>query len=49
MLKKDWNVAVIAIVSDTSGESRKARKSLGEKYKWLVVIDCYAHQVHCSF
>lgn len=44
-LREDWAVIIIAIVTDASGEARKARQLLGEKYPWLVVLDCYAHQV----
>ena len=44
-LREEWAVVIIAIVTDASGEARKARRLLGEKYPWLVVLDCYAHQV----
>lgn len=44
-LREEWAVVIIAIVTDASGEARKACQLLGEKYPWLVVLDCYAHQV----
>ena len=44
-VQTEWGAIVIAIVTDASGESRKARRILGQKYPWLVVLDCYAHQV----
>ena len=44
-----WGAKLVAIVTDASGECRKARRILGEKYPSLVVLDCYAHQVCSSF
>ncbi|CDO76574.1 hypothetical protein BN946_scf184831.g10 [Trametes cinnabarina] len=46
MLGQDWNIIVVAFTSDASGESRAARIALLEKYPWLIVLDCYAHQVN---
>ncbi len=46
MLEKEWKCSVIAIVTDASGESRKARKLFKAKYPHVIVLDCYAHQVH---
>lgn len=45
-LKIDWNVTVIAFTTDASGESRKARRLLAEKFPQIVVPDCYAHQIN---
>ena len=45
----DWGVKVVAVCTDASGESRKARRLLKEKYLHLVTPDCYAHQVSGSF
>jgi hypothetical protein len=47
-VEEKWGVTVVAIVTDASGECRKARQILGWKYPWLVVLDCYSHQV-CLF
>jgi hypothetical protein len=44
-LKSEWNVTIIAFTTDASGESRKARKMLLERFPNLVCPDCYAHQV----
>lgn len=40
-----WKVKVIAVTSDASGESRKARTLLVKEMLQLVAPDCYAHQV----
>jgi hypothetical protein len=40
-----WGVKVVAVCTDASGESRKARKLLKAKFPHLVTPDCYAHQV----
>ena len=40
-----WRVKVVAVCTDASGESRKARKLLKAKFPRLVTPDCYAHQV----
>jgi hypothetical protein len=49
LLRNDWGAVVIALVTDASGESRKARRLFGEKYPWIIVLDCYAHQVNIEF
>ena len=41
----EWQVRVVAVCTDASGESRKARKLLRKKFPHLVTPDCYAHQV----
>jgi hypothetical protein len=43
----EWGTEVFAVVTDASGESRKAQRLLGVKYPWLVLLDYYAHQVRC--
>lgn len=43
--EKDWGVKVVAVCTDASGESCKARRLLRVKYPHLVTPDCYAHQV----
>jgi hypothetical protein len=44
-VQDDWGSSVVAVCSDASGELRKARRLLREKYPHLVTLDCYAHQV----
>ncbi|KAH7921716.1 hypothetical protein BV22DRAFT_1018795 [Leucogyrophana mollusca] len=44
-VEQEWGGVIVAVVTDASGESRKARRLLGEKHPSLVVLDCYAHQV----
>ena len=35
----------MGLVTDASGESRKARRLFARKYPFLIVLDCYSHQV----
>ena len=44
-VRTEWGANVVAVCSDASGESRKARRLLREKLPHLVTLDCYAHQV----
>lgn len=44
-----WGVTVIAVTTDASGESRKARRLLQLALPYLVTPDCYAHQVILLF
>lgn len=37
-------VLLVAWCTDASGESAKMRHLLREKYAWIVVLDCWAHQ-----
>lgn len=48
-VEKEWNVVISAVVTDASGETRKARREFVAKYPSVVVLDCYAHQVHTFF
>ena len=48
-VKNGWRSNVVAVCSDASGESRKARRLLREMYPHLVTLDCYAHQVCRDF
>ena len=41
----DYFAFLVAVVTDASGECRKARKILALKYPDIIFIDCYAHQV----
>lgn len=44
-VEERFNIKVVAVVTDASGECRKARRDLLKNYPYIVVIDCYAHQV----
>lgn len=44
-VEQKWKAMVIAVVTDASGECRKARREFLRDHPWVVVIDCYAHQV----
>lgn len=44
-LQNDWGAIVVGLVTDASGESRKARRLFGVKYPHIIVLDCYSHQV----
>ena len=44
-VEDQWGAMVVAIVTDASGECLKACCMLGTKYPWLIVLDCYSHQV----
>ena len=45
LLQNEWGTIVIAVVTDASGESWKACAEFVKKYLWIIVLDCYAHQV----
>ena len=45
-LQTEWDVVLVAIVTDASGECRKARRELASEYPALIILDCWAHQVH---
>ncbi|PPQ82992.1 hypothetical protein CVT25_005295 [Psilocybe cyanescens] len=45
-LKDEWEVVVTGVVTDASGESRKARRLFAAKYPFLIVLDCYSHQIN---
>ena len=44
-LTTKWEIALVAIVTDASGEYHKAKKILQLKYPSLIILDCYVHQV----
>ncbi|PPR07164.1 hypothetical protein CVT24_010717 [Panaeolus cyanescens] len=44
ILFREWKVEVIAITSDASGESRKARLDYGLEHPAIITPDCWAHQ-----
>lgn len=44
-VEETWGSKVVAVVTDASGECRKAQCELVRKYPWLIVLDCFTHQV----
>jgi CO dehydrogenase/acetyl-CoA synthase delta subunit len=46
-IEEKWGSVVVAIVTDASGECRKARQEFVKKYPWIIALDCFAHQVCC--
>lgn len=48
-VEREWKTKVIAFTTDASGESRKARQLLREKFPYMVTPDCYAHQVNIYY
>ena len=40
-----WQATVVAVVTDASGKSLKAWCLFVQKYPWIIIIDCYSHQV----
>jgi len=44
-VESKWGSQIVAVVTDASGECRRARKDLKAKFPWLIVLDCYSHQV----
>ena len=47
MVRKDYEANVVSVVTDASGECRKACHLLSKEYPDIVFLDCYSHQV-CS-
>lgn len=41
-------IILVAWCTDASGESAKMRRLLRQKIPWIVVVDCWAHQVRLS-
>ena len=48
-VEKEWNVKVIALTTDCSGESKKMRRVAVSEDPTLVGPDCYGHQVSLPF
>lgn len=44
-IEDKWGSYVVAVVTDASGECRKAKREFLKKYPWIVVLDCFSHQV----
>lgn len=47
-VERVWQSMVVAVVTDASGECQKAQRLFLQKYPWIVVLDCYSHQVSHS-
>ncbi|KZP31635.1 hypothetical protein FIBSPDRAFT_724429, partial [Athelia psychrophila] len=47
-VEERFGVKVAAVCTDASGECRKARRELLKRCPYLIVLDCYAHQVCCE-
>lgn len=45
MLEKDWEVKIVALVTDAGGDCRKAKRLFLREFGWVAVLDCWAHQV----
>ncbi|THU98904.1 hypothetical protein K435DRAFT_720273, partial [Dendrothele bispora CBS 962.96] len=41
-----FKVILVAWCTDASGESAKMRRDLRKKFPWIVVLDCWAHQIN---
>ena len=44
-LERDWGVSIAAVVTDGSGEAKKARTLFARKYPNILTLHCFAHQV----
>ena len=44
-VQNGYGACIVGIVTDASGECRKARRLLALEYPDIVFLDCYAHQV----
>ncbi|CAA7262561.1 unnamed protein product [Cyclocybe aegerita] len=45
-LQNEWGAVVVGLVTDASGESRKAQRLFACKYPHIIVLNCYAHQIN---
>lgn len=48
-VEEHWKCKVVAVVTDASGETRKARQDFGKEFPHIIMLDCYAHQVSCKY
>ncbi|KAI0782453.1 hypothetical protein BC629DRAFT_1289346, partial [Irpex lacteus] len=48
LVERTHHVRVVAFVSDSGGDSKKARRLLAQARPDLIVLPCYAHQVRMS-
>ena len=44
-VRDDYGAYAVGVVTDASGECRKARRLLSTEHPDIVFLDCYAHQV----
>ena len=44
-LQTEWDVVLVAIMTDASGKCQKAHQELASEYPALIILDCWAHQV----
>ena len=44
-IRTEYFAILVAVVTDASGECRKARRILAAEYTNIIFLDCYAHQV----
>lgn len=47
-LEKEYRLQIIGLCTDASGESQAARLHILAEMPWLLVADCWAHQVFYS-
>ncbi|KAI0084021.1 ribonuclease H-like domain-containing protein, partial [Irpex rosettiformis] len=47
--EQHYHVRIVSFVSDSGGESKKARRLLASERHDLIVLPCYAHQVHIIY
>lgn len=45
LVTEDLGAIIVALVTDASGEARKARHLFAAKHPSIIVLDCYSHQV----
>lgn len=45
VVRRDYGAHVVGVVTDASGECRKARRLLAIQHPDILFLDCYAHQV----
>ncbi|KAF8989341.1 hypothetical protein BDQ17DRAFT_1334130 [Cyathus striatus] len=48
IIENEWGLTVIALTSNGSGESSKARKDVVKEYPELIGPDCYAYQYQAT-
>ncbi|XP_006460996.1 hypothetical protein AGABI2DRAFT_70302, partial [Agaricus bisporus var. bisporus H97] len=45
-VEEHWKCKVVAVVTDASGETRKAQQDFGKEFPHIIMLDCYAHQIN---
>jgi hypothetical protein len=45
-VETDWGIILVAVTSDASGESSRARRDLVKEFPSILGPDCYAHQIN---